>query len=174
MEIDRAHYHGWSGELGSSRRGSAAIVRVALMQVFRRKSYWVVFAMCLLQFLFFLIAIYLVTQATIPPQTQQQILRTFGFSAEGPAGEENGYTRFMERQSVVVMILLAFSGSLLVGSDFRQHSLPFYLSRSIDRRHYILGKLLAVSTLVTLLTNAPALVLFIEFGLFTESTDYWL
>ena len=174
MEIDRAHYHGWRGELGSPWRGCGALVRVGLLQVFRRKSYWAVFALCLAQFLFFFAAIYTVTQATVPLQTQQHILRTFGFSAEGPADEESGYTKFMERQSLVVMILLAFSGSLLVGTDFRQKSLPFYLSRTIDRRHYIIGKLLAVSALVSLLTTVPALLLFVEFGLFTGSIDYWL
>ena len=57
----------------------------------------------------------------------------------------------------MVMLLLAFSGSLLVGSDFRDKSLPFYLSRRIDRRHYIVGKLLAVSSIVAMLTMLPAL-----------------
>lgn len=174
MGIDRAHYHGWDGELGSPLRGVGALVRVALVQVFRRKSYWIVVALCLIQFLFFFAAIYMITQATVPQETQQNVLRTFGFSATGPAGEENGYTKFMERQSLVVMILLAFSGSLLVGNDLRQRSLPFYLSRSIDRRHYIVGKLLAVSLLVSLLTTLPALLLFVEFGLFTGSAAYWL
>ena len=51
------------------------------------------------------------------------------------------------------MILLAFSGSLLVGSDFRLRTLPFYLSRRIDKRHYIVGKLLAVSAIVSILTD---------------------
>ncbi|HEY5312977.1 MAG TPA: ABC transporter permease subunit [Pirellulales bacterium] len=174
MGIDRAHYHGWEGKLRWPLLGCVALVRVALVQVFRRKSYWFVIALCLVQFLFFFAAIYAITQATVPVQTQQNILRTFGFSAEGPSGEESGYTRFMGRQSLVVMILLAFSGSLLVGSDFRNKSLPFYLSRRIDRRHYILGKLLAVSVLVSLLTTLPAVVLYVEFGLFTGSIDYWL
>jgi hypothetical protein len=174
MGIDRAHYHGWDGKLGSPLRGCGALVRVALVQVFRRKSYWFVIFLCLAQFLFFFAAIYMVTQATVPAQTQQQILRTFGFSAAGPDGEESGYTQFMGRQSLVVMILLAFSGSLLVGADFRNKALPFYLSRRIDRRHYILGKLLAVGVLVSLLTTLPALLLYVEFGLFTGSIDYWL
>ena len=64
----------------------------------------------------------------------------------------------MQQQSVVVMILLAFSGSLLVGSDFRMKSLPFYLSRRVDRRHYIVGKLMAISVIVSLLTTVPALI----------------
>ena len=79
----------------------------------------------------------------------------------------------MQQQSVVVMILLAFSGSLLVGSDFRMKSLPFYLSRRVDRRHYIVGKLLAISVDRFAVDHVPALLLFIEFGMFTPSTGYW-
>jgi hypothetical protein len=70
--------------------------------------------------------------------------------------------------------LLAFSGSLLVGSDFRLRSLPFYLSRRMDKRHYIVGKLLAVATIVALVTVVPAILLFLEFGMFTSSLDYWI
>ena len=38
MGIDIAHYHGWEGKLRSPWWGSLAIVRVAMLQVFRRKS----------------------------------------------------------------------------------------------------------------------------------------
>jgi hypothetical protein len=61
-----------------------------------------------------------------------------------------------------------------VGADFRFRSLPFYLSRRIDRRHYIVGKLLSVGTLVALMTVVPALLLFIEYGMFTSNLDYWI
>ncbi len=100
-------------------------------------------------------------------------MKALSFDVEAQPGQENGYVAFMYRQSIVVMILLAFSGSLLVGHDFRFRSLPFYLSRRIDRRHYIVGKLLAVSTLIAMLTILPALLLFIEYGMFTGSLDYW-
>jgi ABC-2 type transport system permease protein len=80
----------------------------------------------------------------------------------------------MEGQQIIVMILLAFSGSLLVGADFRLRALPFYLARRIDRQHYIVGKLLAVSAVIVLLTVLPALMLFIEYGMFTASTQYWI
>src|SRR5262249_36879930 len=65
-------------------------------------------------------------------------------------------------------------GSLLVGSDFRTGALPFYLARRIDKRHYIIGKLLAVSSVVSILTIIPALLLFLEYGMFTSSLDYWI
>jgi ABC-2 type transport system permease protein len=175
MPIDIARYHGWQGTCGTPWRGVWALVRVGLLQVFRRKSYWVVLGLGLSQFLAFWIAIYLLTQAReLPDEARLRMLEIFGFSAEPRPGKENGYTMFIERQSIVVMILLTFTGSLLVGSDFRNGAIPFYLSRSIDRRHYILGKLLTVAALVSLLTTLPALLLFVEYGMFTTSFDYWL
>ncbi len=173
MGIDRAHYHGWRGELHSSWYGCLAIVRVALLQVFRRKSYWFVIALGLMNFLLFWSIIYAVTQFKLPPEAQRVMLGRFGFSAQPNAGMESGYIIFMQRQSLVVMILLAFSGSLLIGSDFRMGALPFYLSRRIDRRHYIVGKLLAISAVITILTTLPALLLYVEYGMFTSSLNYW-
>lgn len=173
MGIDNAHYHGWQGELRSPWFATLAIVRVALLQVFRRKSYWLVIGLGIFQFLLFWTIIYVLTQARLPAEAQRDLFDWFGFSPKPEAGEETGYIKFMQQQSVVVMILLAFSGSLLVGADFRMKSLPFYLSRRVDRRHYIVGKLLAVSVIVSLLTTVPALLLFLEFGMFTPSVGYW-
>ncbi len=174
MSIDLARYHGWHGRLGSPWLATLAMVRVALLQVFRRKAYWIVLGLGLTQFLLFWSVIYAVTQLSLPPQARERILGAFGFSAEASAPQDSGYVLFMQRQSLVVMILLAFSGSLLVGADFRLQALPFYLSRRIDRVHYIAGKLLAVAVLVSLLTWVPALALFVEYGMFTSSLTYWL
>jgi ABC-type transport system involved in multi-copper enzyme maturation permease subunit len=174
MGLDRAHYHGWEGPLRSPWFGCLALVRVALLQLFRRKVYWLVLALGLLNFLLFWSIIYAVTQIQLPREAQEALLERFGFSAEPTGGAENAYVQFMQRQSLVVMVLLAFSGSLLVGSDFQLRSLPFYLSRRIDRRHYIAAKLLAVSAIVSLLTVVPALLLFFEYGMFTASVDYWV
>lgn len=172
--IDIARYHGWNGRLRWPWVACLAIVRVALLQVFRRKSYWLILGLGLAQFLSFWFIIYGVTQLRWPADMQQRILHQFGFSAQSDENQDDGYIRFMDRQNVIVMILLAFSGSLLVGADFRGKSLPFYLSRRIDRRHYICGKLLAISTLVALLTSVPALLLFLEYGMLTSSAKYWL
>lgn len=175
MPIDIARYHGWEGTLGTPWRGVLALVRVGLLQVFRRKSYWLVLGLGLLQFLAFWAVIWAVTQAReLPDDARRGMLEIFGFSAEPTPGKENGYTMFIERQSIVVMILLTFTGSVLVGGDFRNGVLPFYLSRAIGRRHYIAGKLLTVGVLVSLLTTVPALLLFVEYGMFTTSSGYWV
>jgi ABC-2 type transport system permease protein len=174
MQLDQAHYHGWKGQLQTPWVACVAIVRVAVLQVFRNKAYWLVLGLGLFRFLAFWSIIYAVTQMALPPQVRERFLEQFGFSADADAAQDNGYIQFMQGQSVIVMILLAFSGSLLVGSDFRLKALPFYLSRRIDRRHYIVGKLLAISAVVTILTTLPALLLFMEYGMFTASAAYWI
>jgi hypothetical protein len=199
MPLDRAHYHGWHGKLRSPWRGTLAIVRVSLMQVLRRKAYWFVIAMGLLLFLIYFALIYIATQLDTalaanpnlaipgeeqqtvdprpdqppPPTLRERLLEGLDFGPQPDEDKDNGYLRFMEQQSHVVMILVAFSGSLVVGSDFRLKSLPFYLSRRVYRRHYIAGKLLGVSAVICLLTVLPALALFAEYGMFTSSIEYW-
>lgn len=174
MGLDRSRYHGWQGNLHSPWLSSLAIVRVALTQVFRRKIYWTVLALGLINFLLYWMIIYILTQLQLDDSAQRWILDRFGFSPVGRGDQDSGYINFMQGQNIVVAMLLAFSGSLLVGSDFQLKSLPFFLSRRIDRRHYIVGKLLAVSAVVSLITTVPALLLFVEWGMFTGSLDYWL
>jgi ABC-type transport system involved in multi-copper enzyme maturation permease subunit len=174
MDIDQANYHGWQGTLRTPWLACLAIVRVALVQVFRNKAYWLLLFLGALRFLAFWSIIYAVTQLSLPDDAREMFLEEFGFSANTDIDQNNGYIGFIEGQNVIVMILLAFSGSMLVGSDFRLKTLPFYLSRRIDRRHYIIGKLLAVSSVIMILTVLPALLLFFEYGMFTASFDYWI
>jgi hypothetical protein len=174
MDLDPARYHGWQGTLQSPWRACLAIVRVALVQMFRNKAYWLLLGLGALRFLAFWTIIYAVTQLALPARAQNMFLKEFGFTANTDVNQDNGYIAFIDGQNIIVMILLAFAGSMLVGSDFRQKTLPFYLSRRIDKVHYILGKLLAVSSVVALLTVVPALLLFIEYGMFTSSLDYWI
>ncbi len=68
MELDRAHYHGWRGELRTPWAACLAIVRVALVQVFRNKAYWLVLGLGTLRFLAFWSIIYAVTQFSLPKE----------------------------------------------------------------------------------------------------------
>ncbi len=182
MGLKVAHYYGWDGPRRSAWWSLLGLVRVAVLQVFRRKLYWLALGLGLLQFLLFFGIIYAVTQLPIPerriegrgrPVSREILFRQFGFNPLATEQSENGYVKFIDRQQGIVALLLAFSGSLLVGSDFRLGSLPFYLSRGITSLHYIVGKVLAVGAVVGLLTVLPATILFVEYGLFTTSTAYW-
>jgi ABC-type transport system involved in multi-copper enzyme maturation permease subunit len=62
---------------------------------------------------------------------------------------------------------------MLVGSDYQQGGLVFYLSRPIGRRHYVIGKLAAIGSIVLLITTIPAFVLYIEYGVLMSSLEYF-
>ena len=64
---------------------------MALIQVLRRKTYWVLLGMGLAQFIMFWSVIYAVTQLQLPEPMKQNILREFGFSAQMDEQRDNGY-----------------------------------------------------------------------------------
>src|SRR5262249_47729187 len=89
-------------------------------------------------------------------------------------GTGQAYADFMTAQASITALLLAFAGSILIGNDYRQGGLTFYLSRRIDRRQYVAGKLLTGGAVVANITTRPALLLFFEYGLLSNSLDYFL
>ncbi len=70
------------------------------------------------------------------------------------------------------MIVLALAGSVLVGNDLRFGSLPFYLSKPISLRDYLIGKGLAVAVFINLFTTLPAVALWLQYGLLEEWTYF--
>ena len=47
-------------------------------------------------------------------------------------------------------------------------------SRGIDRRHYLLGKWLGLAAVISVLTVLPAIMLFVQYGMYRSNLDYWL
>jgi ABC-type transport system involved in multi-copper enzyme maturation permease subunit len=169
MAIETLGYRGWSGALRWPWLACWPIVRTGLWLVLRRKIFWLLLALGLFNFLLHFAIIY--TKATISVENPRagRFLDNFRVTGTGEA-----YQEFMFAQGTVTMLLLAFAGSILVGGDYQQGGLGFYLSRRIDRRHYVLGKLLAIAAIVLMITTAPALALFLEYGMLSSSLDYFL
>lgn len=140
------------------------------MLVLRRKIFWLLLAISLFYFLFLFAMIYLKAQiVTRNPQFRHFVDRVLS----SVTGSGETYRDFMSAQGTVTMLLLALAGTMLVGSDLRRGGLTFYLSRRIGRWHYIVGKLLAIGLLVTLTTTIPAIILFLQYGLLTDSMRYF-
>lgn len=170
MSLEAAQYRGWTRRLLPSPLACWPIARTALLLVLRRKLFWLLLALAGLNFLFVFATIYLKAQigAENPAIKRfvDQVLRSV-------TGTGETYRDFMFAQGTVTMLLLAFAGATIVGDDLRQGGLTFYLSRRISRWHYVVGKLLAIGLLVSLTTTLPALILFVEYGLLTDSTTYF-
>lgn len=176
MGIDVIGYRPWrdAGDRGKLRPRLLRfwpIARSGFTLLVRRRSFWVLLVLGLFHFLFYFAIIYGLTELNmagagrrVPP-----FIRGMLFTATG-----DSYRQFLLAQGTVVMMMLAFAGSYLVGNDFRFHSLAFYLSRPIGKFQYYLGKLIPLFSASALLTLVPALVLFFEYGAFTNSFDYWI
>lgn len=88
-------------------------------------------------------------------------------------GSADTYGNFLWFEGYIVVVILAFIGSVLIGNDFHHGSLPFYLSKPISRWHYVAGKCLATGIFINLMTTIPALLLFVEYG-FIDTWEYYV
>lgn len=179
-------YRPWRGTFSGPAQGVWAIARVGLGLLFRRKLYWVMYGLSLMIFLFFFYGQYL--QVFLEQRVTDESLRTGSLFPQNIRpelvmkrlrdalqlnGSADTYANFIWFEGFIVMIVLALVGSVLVGNDFQYGSLPFYLSKPIHRRHYVLGKCLAVAVFINLMTTLPAIILFFEYGLIEEWSYYW-
>ena len=177
------NYRPWKGTLRPPVFGSVAMARAALRLLLRRKLFWALYSLALMVFFFYFYMQYLVVWV------QQQASDKTAMVAGVPV-RISEFTKFLDRlnlngtahtfgnfiwfEGYVAMIVLALAGAILVGNDFHHGSLPFYLSKPIGRRHYILGKVLGIGAFVNLLTTIPAVLLFFQAGLLYDWQTYYL
>src|SRR6266478_5519856 len=179
------HYRPYRGRLRGPMAAVWAIARTGLRTILRRKLFWGLYACGVMIFLFFFFGQYLIRylgsqlgEQTImlshTPRFEVEPARLLALFQETLKINGTGatYHNVIWYEGFLVMIVLAFAGSVLVGNDFRFGSLPFYLSKPLGRWHYVLGKCLAVAVFVNLLTTFFALVLWVEYGLLDNDWSY--
>jgi hypothetical protein len=163
-------YRDWTERLRPAWMACWPMATNGIRLILRRKLFWLLLALAAFHFLFVFATIYLKAQVSAEnPAIGQFVNRVL----RSVTGEGKTYRDFMFAQGTVTMLLLAFAGELLVGGDYRHGGLTFYLSRRMARRHYVVGKLLSISLLVSLTTTVPALILYAEYGLLTDSLAYF-
>jgi ABC-type transport system involved in multi-copper enzyme maturation permease subunit len=177
------HYRPWRGDFRPPARSVWPIARVALWMIFRRKLFWVLYALGLMIFLLFFFGQYLLAWAeTQLGETSVNILglresptRIVRFLREELKLNGSGFTyiNLIWYQGYISMVILALAGSVLIGNDLRHGSLPFYLSKPLSSWHYLAGKFLAVGVFINLMTTLPAAALFVQYGLL-YSWSYFL
>lgn len=171
MSVESAGYRGFSDRRQPAWWTIWSVARTGLLLVLRRKVFWLLLGLALLDFLFLFAMIYFKAQGSIGSPQLAGFIDRFLSQATGTG---DTYRKFMFAQGTVTMVLLAFAGSMLVGNDHRQGGLTFYLSRRTHRVYYAFGKLLATGILVLLTTTVPALVLYVEFGTLMETENYFV
>jgi ABC-2 type transport system permease protein len=175
-------YRSWKGQFRSPLSASLAMARMSLLLLFRRKLFWGLYALAGLVFFFFFYGQYLIVW--IQMKSAEQTVPLGGVPVK-----VNDLTKFLDRlnlngsahtfgnfiwfQGYIVMIVLALTGAVLIGNDFAHGSLPYYLSKPIGRRHYVLGKFLTIGAFINLVTTVPALVLFVQAGMLYDWQTYY-
>src|SRR3954471_19749220 len=180
------HYRPYRGRLRGPAAGAWAIARSGLRTLLRRKLFWGLYGLCLMVFLFFFFGQYIMAWLATNMQENSfrvgngnvavdpaRLLGTFRTELKINGGGET-YVNVIWYEGYLVMVVLALSGAVLVGNDFRFGSLPFYLAKPLGRWHYVLGKCLAVAVFINLMTTFFALVLWVEYGLLDQDWEYLL
>jgi len=169
MGLKLLHYRSWQGTFRSGIWSVWPIARVALATLLKRRMFWVLYAFGMLLFLMFFFGSFLldwiegqvaegaVKIGQIDPNRVSRSLRNVIRILNG---SQDTFAYFFVYQGGMVMNVLAFTGSLLVGGDFVRRSVTFYLAKPIHRWHYILGKCLAIGIVINLMTTLPALLLY--------------
>lgn len=175
--------------LASPRRGpwhaAVAIGRASLRLLAVRKLFWTLYACSVMIFLLYFFGQYLMV--FLEQRVSDSMVRTGGVIGRNMRpefvtrvlrdalhmdGSADTYGDFMWMEGYIVMVVLAFAGSIVVGNDFQHKSLPFYLSKPIARRHYLAGKGIAIAVVVNMMTTLPGLALFLEYG-FIDEWEYY-
>jgi ABC-type transport system involved in multi-copper enzyme maturation permease subunit len=178
--VNILYYRPWRGQFRAPAWAVWPIARVALGMLWRRKLFWVLYAVGLFVFLMFFFGQFLLdwAETQIPSTLVIGRLRPGDLIArirrvlKALSGSHETYKYFFSYQGTALVVMLTLAGSVLVGNDFVFGSLPFYLSKPVARWHYVLGKCLAVGVVINLMTTVPALVLYVQYGF--GNWDYFL
>jgi ABC-2 type transport system permease protein len=79
---------------------------------------------------------------------------------------------FLGVQSMAGFFMASFVGPGLVSPDLANNALPLYFSRPINRKQYVLGKMLVLCALLSVMTWIPGLLLWLLHG--SLAGDGWL
>lgn len=151
-------YKGYGGPLMPARSRFLVISRYGLRDVFASRMFLAFFAFCFAWPLVLLVAMYLRYNA--------EALAVIQISAADLLDFVQVNTWFFQSLFLRVQLYLAFVivlvvGPSLVSADLRNRAMPLYLSRPLTRTDYVLGKLVVLGVLVSAITWAPGLLLFV-------------
>ena len=123
------------------------ITREALRLVLSRRAFLGLLMLAWIPFLVRVVQVYVVTQYPEAGRILPVDGRLFG--------------EFLRLQIIFTLLLTVFGGSGLIANDLRTGAILVYLSRPLNRRDYIVGKLAVLMVLNLSVTLVPALLLYL-------------
>ena len=161
MAIYDQSYTPWTGEYASRWTRIRAMIEMELVQPF--KNIWVLLTVLVafsvvgswLLLLFF--------------ASSSQVLPPF---VAGNRVYREGFYNF-PLFSMILMVLSATVGASLIARDMRHRALLMYLSRSITRMDYLIGKFLSLVCFLLLVALGPGILLFLgQMGMGQERLSF--
>lgn len=158
MAVYKRAYRPYEGPLTPERSRFLVVLRYALYELVESRVLMTFVILCLTPFLGEAIAIYVVNspaaRALLKIAGGPDLMRTEFFAGA------------LTVQGTLAFVLSAWVAPVIVSPDLVNGALPLYLSRPLSRTEYLLGKAVALATLLSLVTWVPGLVLFaIQAGL---------
>ena len=153
MAVYRRAYRPYDGPLTPERTRFLAVARYALAELSESKVLMGFVVLCMFPFLIEAIGIYVASSGPA-----RAILRISG--QPDPMNAEFFGVALVIQGALAVM-LSAWVAPVLVSPDLVNGALPLYLSRPLSRAEYVLGKAVALATLLSLVTWVPVLTLFV-------------
>ena len=155
MTVHRRVYRGFHRALTPAFKRPWVITRFGLVDLFRSRKFFAFFLACYLPSIALMIIIYLRYNVEALSQFEMSFDKFFAID---PWYFATVLHMRMVAGLAFVMILLV--GPALVSPDLRNNALPLYLSRPLNKRDYVLGKVLILVVLTSAITWIPGILLF--------------
>ncbi|MGD0223550.1 MAG: hypothetical protein ABSF71_14540 [Terriglobia bacterium] len=152
MAVHKRSYRGYSGQLTPLWTRFLIVTRYGFENVFRSKLLTALFVCCCFFPFGCAVAIYLNQNVQVLALLNIHTM----FDVDG-----RFFFHFLNGQLGMAFVLTALAGPGLVSSDLANNALPLYLCRPFSRVDYVVGKMTILVALLSLITWAPGLILFL-------------
>ena len=151
-------YKGYDGPLMPAASRFLVISRYGLRDVFASRLFLAFFVFCFAWPLALLVVMYLRYNAEALTLINLDSTDLLEFAQINTWFFQD---LFLRAQLYLAFIVVLVVGPSLVSADLRNQAMPLYLSRPLTRTDYVLGKLVVLAVLVSAITWAPGLLLFV-------------
>jgi ABC-type transport system involved in multi-copper enzyme maturation permease subunit len=155
MTVFRQTWEPWTGVPEAEGSRFLVITRYGLRRVFASRLAWVYLLASLLPYVAGGALIYVRGSPDVLPALRVVVQSMITIDAQF-------FSVLMGIGSTLAFFMAALIGPLLITPDLENGALPLYMSRPLSPAQYVLGKLVALAAVVSTLTWAPGLVLFLE------------
>ena len=130
------------------------IPRYALSEVFKSKLFTTIFILCFIYPLIAAILVYLHHNSNALALLQINVQELLPIDA-------SFFLTFLQVQGAFSFILTVLVAPPLISRDLANNALPLYLSRPLSRAEYVLGKMAVVGFLLSMVTWAAGILIFL-------------